>query len=274
MREVLSMPILIVAAIAVLSVVVYIRRHSEKVKSSGPPPEQPVVQPVAKVDDSRTEADERERGHADLAALLGAVVVIILTLTLQPGAWGFISTVAGTVVLCVLIAFFARQPSSVGRTGAKWESVLIAVVFAAMVGIAGAVTGAWPLQDHFFADSQYCRAVGVNAATSAVRDLTATGLDDATPDRLHKLVKNQLNSPTPLDDGSTLGDAFYRAYTSSFGDCQSDYVTDRLWWIALPLFGATLIWWIASFWKARAARKFAQKISPMNDPTAKPQTTF
>lgn len=149
--------------------------------------------------------DERERGHADLAALLGAVAVIALTLLFQPGPWGYTSTIVGAVVLCVLIAFFARYPSDVGRSGAEWwSSIVVAVSFAALVGIAGAITGAWPLQDHLFADSHYCRAIGVNAATSAVHDLTDKDLGVATLRHLHRLIKHQLDSPTPVDDNTTL----------------------------------------------------------------------
>lgn len=245
------MPVLIAAAVVVWSVVVYFRRHSERAKSHGAPPCKPVVQPVPKVDDSRTETGESERGHADLAALLGAVAVIVLTLTFQPGPWGYTSTIVGSVVLCVLIAFFARHPSNVAQNGLKWDSLVVVVAFAALVGIAGAIIGAWPLQDHVFPDSQYCRAIGVNTATSAVHDLTGVGLDDATPDQLSTLIQDQLASSTPLDDGTTLGNAFSRAYTASFGDCQAGNAEDHLWWIALPLVGATLIWWFACYWRAR-----------------------
>jgi hypothetical protein len=165
----------------------------------------------------------------------------------------------------VLIAFFARHPSTAARTGVKWESFVVAVAFAALVGIAGAVTGAWPVQDTFFPDSQYCRAVGVNAATSAVRDLTETGLDDsfgASPQELRSLIQSQLSSPTPVDDGTTLGHAFFRSYSTASGDCLSGDTTDHLWLIALPLFGVTLTWWIAIFWTARRKEKTARKSEP------------
>jgi hypothetical protein len=111
----LSLRISVAAAVVVLSAVVFIRRHSEKVRlkkrlvdglpaghveaqdkraslfpgsqgNPGAPFWKAVKEPSIKVHDSRIERDERERGHADLAALLGAVVVILLTLTLQPGA--------------------------------------------------------------------------------------------------------------------------------------------------------------------------------------------
>jgi hypothetical protein len=112
-----------------------------------------VKQGNGKVDDPRTETDEPGRGHADLAALLGVVVAILLTLTSTPGAWGYTSTIVGAVLLCVLIAFFAPHPSDVGRAKVKWESFIVAIAFAALFGLAGALVGAWPLQDHFFADS-------------------------------------------------------------------------------------------------------------------------
>ena len=244
------MPILIAAAAAVMLIVVYFHRHT----SPGPPPRKPEVQPDPKVDDSATETDERSRGHADLAALLGAVAVIVLTLTFEPGAWGYTSTIVGSVVLCVLIAFFARHPSKAGSTGAKWgDSIVVAVAFAALVGIAGAIIGAWPFQDHVFPDSYRCRAIGVNAATSAVHDLTRLGFNDATRDQLKIRIQHQLNSPKPLEYeyDTTLGYAFTEAYKSSFGDCQAGDTEVHLWWIALPLFGATLIWWFVMFWVAR-----------------------
>jgi hypothetical protein len=222
----------------------------------------PVTQPGPTVPDSRTETDERERGHADLAALLGAVAVIVLTLLFQPGPWGYTSTIVGAVVLCVSIAFFARHPFNVGRTGWKWDSIVVAVSFAASVGIAGAITGAWPLQNNFFPGSQYCRAIGVNAATSAVHDLTGTELGVATPDQLPKLINDQLNSPTPVDDDTTLGHAFTEAYTASFGDCQAGKTEVHLWWIALPLFGVTLIWWFSSYFWARSRKNAPEDRKP------------
>jgi uncharacterized membrane protein YeaQ/YmgE (transglycosylase-associated protein family) len=47
--------------------------------------------------------------HVDLAALLGAVVVVLLTFTFQPGAWGPLSTIIGLWVLCLLFGFFWGQ---------------------------------------------------------------------------------------------------------------------------------------------------------------------
>jgi uncharacterized membrane protein YeaQ/YmgE (transglycosylase-associated protein family) len=47
--------------------------------------------------------------HVDLAALLGAVVVVLLTFTFQPGAWGPISTIIGLWILCLLFGFFWGQ---------------------------------------------------------------------------------------------------------------------------------------------------------------------
>jgi hypothetical protein len=247
------MPILIAAAIVVLSVVVYFSRH----RNPGTPPRQPVKQCDGKVDDSRTDTDERQRGHADLAALLGAVAVIVLTLNFAPGAWGYTSTIVGAVVLCVLIAFFARHPSKLGSTGAKWgDSIVVGVAFAALVGIVGAITGAELFQDHAFPDNPPCRAVGVNAATNAVHDLTGLGFEDVTPGQLKTqlktLIHDQLNSSKPLEYDTVLGSAFSEAYQSSFGDCQAGKAEDHLYWIALPLFVGTLIWWVVTFRKARS----------------------
>jgi len=230
--------------------------------SSGEPPGKRVRRPAAsaRADTPPTAADETERSHADLAALLVAVVVIILTVTLQPGAWGYIPTIAGSVLLCLLVAFFARHPAIAARAQRQPESFFVALALAALVGIAGAFTGAWPVQSNFFRDSPYCRAVGVNAATSAVRDLSGIGLGNdgigATPTELRSLIQSQLSSPTPVDDGTALGAAFSQAYYTASGNCLADDTTDHLWFIALPLFAVTLIWWSATFsWMARRQKK-------------------
>lgn len=61
-------------------------------------------------------AKSRGEGDVDLAALLGAAIVVLLTLTLAPGPWGPISTIVGLLVLCMLFAFFwGQHPKSQSR---------------------------------------------------------------------------------------------------------------------------------------------------------------
>jgi hypothetical protein len=96
--------------VATVVLLVLLRRRRPKESASGstaitpPPPERP--------ERPRGKPEERGRGHTDLAALLGAVVVVLLTLTSDPGAWGYTSTISSALVLCLLIAFFAAHPSS------------------------------------------------------------------------------------------------------------------------------------------------------------------
>ena len=48
---------------------------------------------------------------ADLAALLGVTIAVLLTITGSPGAWGPQSTIIGLLLLIVLLAFFwGRRP--------------------------------------------------------------------------------------------------------------------------------------------------------------------
>jgi len=48
---------------------------------------------------------------ADLVALLGATIAVLLTITGSPGAWGPQSTIIGLLLLIVLLAFFwGRRP--------------------------------------------------------------------------------------------------------------------------------------------------------------------
>src|SRR5215470_8908664 len=56
------------------------------------------------------EDDSRPGPHgADLAALLGATIAVLLTLTGNPGAWGPLATIIGLLLLVVLLAFFWRR---------------------------------------------------------------------------------------------------------------------------------------------------------------------
>lgn len=239
--------------VATVVLLVLLRRRRPKESASGstaitpPTPERP--------ERPRGKPEERGRGHTDLAALLGAVVVVLLTLTSDPGAWGYTSTISSALVLCLLIAFFAAHPSSAAP---NLESFIAAFVLAAVVGIAGAVTAAWPVQDISFRDDSYCRAIGVNAAANAVRALSGTELDadgvDATPAELRALVQAQLRSPVPVDDGTVLGSAFSLAYDNASGDCLADETTDHLWMVAVPLAVVTLTWWAVAYWRAARGR--------------------
>ena len=51
-----------------------------------------------------------QNAHApDLAALLGAAIVVLLTLTFGQGAWGPISTIIGLLILFMMFAYFWEQ---------------------------------------------------------------------------------------------------------------------------------------------------------------------
>jgi hypothetical protein len=170
----------------------------------------------------------------------------------------------------VLIAFFATHPYNAGRGKLKFDSIVVAIAFAALVAIAGSITGAWPFQDHVYPDSQYCRAIGVNAATSAVHDLAAVGPDGATLGQLKILGQNQLKQPKPIKGDTALDNAFTDAYESSFGDCQAGIAEIHLYWIALPLFGVTLIWWFVTFWIVRRNKIHDEKQRSARSAAARP----
>jgi hypothetical protein len=200
--------------------------------------------------------DKERQGHTDVAALLGAGLTILLTLTFTPGAWGFISTIVGSLLLCLLAAFFWRHPLTASP---KPESFLVVIALATLIGTAGAITAAWPYQDHYVTDTLDCRAVGVAQATSTVHDLSDTGITGdgifATRAQLRSIIQQQMDTAWPISDGTALGDAFAHAYTDASGDCLANYTTERLWVIGVPLFGLTLIWWLVRFFRAALRRK-------------------
>src|SRR5689334_3995476 len=53
--------------------------------------------------------DSKPTHAPDLAALLGAAIVVLLTLTFGQGAWGPISTIVGLLILFMLFAYFWGQ---------------------------------------------------------------------------------------------------------------------------------------------------------------------
>jgi Flp pilus assembly protein TadB len=77
---------------------------------------------------SSDESDRPGPHGADLAALIGATIAVLLTLTSTPGAWGYLSTLIGLLLLIILLAFFWRRrpPIEKGASSAEqrnnWKS--------------------------------------------------------------------------------------------------------------------------------------------------------
>jgi hypothetical protein len=152
--------------------------------------------------------DDRPGLHgADLAALLGATVTVLLTLAFNPGAWGPIATIVGLLLFVMLLAFYwPRRPRSNqkwswhGRLAKlksvaypetrrkllkrenvetvfawkKWEPFCVGFALSTVMGFVIAIAAAQTIQSVWFGDDSpsLCRSVAVAQATTAVRDLS------------------------------------------------------------------------------------------------------
>jgi hypothetical protein len=216
----------------------------------------PKPSPAGNDDPPPDPPDEERDGRVDLAALLGAVLTVVLTIFNSLSSWTYVTTIVGALLLCLLVAFFWRHPVT---ARGKPESIFVALALAALIGTAGAITAAWPMQNHYFADAQDCRAIGVAQAASTVRDLSATDLTigyiGGTSDQLKSLVENQWGSSWAVNDGTALGDAFHRTYVDASGVCLARHTFDKLWLIAVPLFGLAFAGWLVRFLPAARGRR-------------------
>ena len=213
---------------------------------------------------------------ADLAALLGATIAILLTLTFGPGAWGPLSTIIGLLLLVVLLAFFwERRPDVEPWTwvdrlrsfkslfswtnlrslfrAESWKSFfaekrleLFSVGFALsiVVGLVAAIASAQLVQWQWFRDDTGytdCRSVAVAQATKAVRDLSDTHANTKT---LGSLADTALMyGSTKRTENPKLDDAFYSAYDDAVGDCRAGDTFKHLWWVGVPAFLLAFLWW-------------------------------
>lgn len=219
---------------------------------------------------SRSEGSARPFQHgADLAALLGATIAAVLTLTGQSGAWGAQSTIIGFLLLIVLLAFFwKRRPYAVEPTSPagqrerpveesgkpveeipweKWEPRFVGFALSVVIGGVVALAFAQAFQLLWSPDKgqSECRSVAVAAATKAVRDLSDI---DGDMSALQKLINytwengHVTGQPTNVND-PVLSYAFYNQYDATVGDCLAGDTFNNLWRIAVPAFLLALVWW-------------------------------
>ena len=260
--------------------------------------------------------DESKTHGADLAALIGATIAVLFTVTNTPGAWGVQSTIIGFLLLAVLLAFFwGRRPwPKTDKSSAeqaenpekaeqaenpekakqrenreRLESFLIGCALSVVVACVAAIASAQIVQNLWFSDNYSksdsgfeCRSIAVEQAVAAVQDVNAKlPTATASPSRtataspsptatfspsptataspppngtLQQLVDDTLKSGHPSGPfkvyGNTEGQAlqidFYDAYGDALGNCLSGYATNSLWWVVVPSFALTLIWW---YWR-------------------------
>jgi MYXO-CTERM domain-containing protein len=213
---------------------------------------------------------------ADLAALLGATVTVLLTITSGPGAWGSLATITGWLLLVALLAFFwRRRPGTVEQASPadqrgkwssffaweKWEPLFVGFALSVVIGCVVAIASAQAVQPHWSPDKDQseCRSVAVAAATTTVHDLSDIKVSNNQSNKLavqlNKLVvytwKNghKANKPTNIDP--LISYSFYHQYDATIGDCLAGDTFNKLWWIALPAFLLALIWW---YWNVRNRR--------------------
>ena len=213
---------------------------------------------------SSDESDRPGPHGADLAALIGATIAVLFTITNTPGAWGYLSTLIGLLLLIILLTFFwRRRPPVKGTSSAEqrniWKSffvgknrelVFIGVALSLVMGYVVAIATAWAVQSLGFSDdskSPECRSVAVGQATTAVRDLSDIYNNTSALQQLvHDALQNGAPSAvaTPTDANTALRYNFYNEYGGAIGDCLAGETFGwSLWWIGIPSFLLTLAWW-------------------------------
>jgi hypothetical protein len=160
-----------------------------------------------------SEKQDRPGLHgADLAALLGATITVLLTLTYNPGAWGPLSTIIGLFLMVALLTFFWRRrppadkwpwPDRLNKCKSlfkpekwikfvkpkawkklfgwkKWEPFFVGFAVSVVMGFAVAIASAQAIQWKLFPDDNpsECRSIAVAQATMAARDLSETDVKD------------------------------------------------------------------------------------------------
>jgi MYXO-CTERM domain-containing protein len=208
---------------------------------------------------SSDESDRTGTHGADLAALIGATIAVLFTVTNTPGAWGPQSTIIGLLLLVVLLAFFSRRRPPAEQRGRLVEQhrenrelIFIGFTLSVVVACVAAIASAQAVQVIWFSNNHSsfeCRSVAVEQAASAVHDLSDS-LSDAK--LLSQLVDKTLKHgyPSgphkvsgPTEEDQALRIAFYDEYDNDDGACLAGYTTNSLRWIAVPSFLLTLAWW-------------------------------
>jgi H+/Cl- antiporter ClcA len=217
---------------------------------------------------------------ADLAALLGATITVLLTLTSSPGAWGPLATIIGLLLLVVLLAFFwGRRPEPKPEKDWSWQKFFVGFALSVVMGFVVAIASAQAIQSLWFGDDNpsECRSIAVAQAASAARDISEIDVKkishidpnksplqlDSEKSFLQNLIDNTLAGGHPTVTDTPTGEgaveyAFYHQYDTTVGDCLAGEVFQSLWWIGVPALLLTLGWW---YWKY--ITKFtASKIKP------------
>jgi hypothetical protein len=198
--------------------------------------------------------NSQEPKGVDLAALLGATIAVLVTLTFGPGAWGPLSTIIGSLLLVVLLTFFWRRRISAMQRRVSpeklrvWESFLVGLALSAVIGLVGAITSAEAIQNLVFGDHANrfeCRSVAVAQATMAVRDLNVNRTGNGL---LRDLINERLNpgnqqSGVTKQTNAAVRFAFHDEYESAIGNCLAVETADSLWPIGLSCAALTLLWW-------------------------------
>jgi hypothetical protein len=153
---------------------------------------------------AKAEKEVDSGGHSrpiDHAAVFGAALAAVITLTVGQGPWSPIGTVIGVLLLAVIQGFY-NVPA-----GAGWrESIAVGAVVAACVSVALA----WPLQ---------------------------VGLTHSVPFRDGAVGRcEQLGRAAEKTDSAQTG-----AGADATGNCMGDLTTNRLWIVALPATGAAVV---------------------------------
>lgn len=197
---------------------------------------------------------------ADLAALIGATIAVLFTLTSTPGAWGPLSTIIGLVLIIVLLAFFwNRRPSmdrrehtaERGEDRKTWVFALVGLALSIVMAYVAAIASAQAVQNIWFTNNSAgfeCRSVAVEQSVTAVHDLSDSSSGATT---LRQLVGDTLQNGHPSGPYTVYGSledralkiGFYDEYDDALGGCLADEAFGSLWWVGVPVLLLTLVWW-------------------------------
>ena len=168
----------------------------------------------------------------------------------------------------LLFGLDLSKPFAVQKAVRKaWESFFVGLALSVVMGFAVAIASAQAIQSSRFSDKHpsECRSIAVAQAITAVHDLNDFALNKSA---LSGLIITALNderphvTEIPKDPDGALQYAFYRQYDVTIGDCLAEATFKSLWWIGVPSFLLTMVWW---YWKyIRVRRSDAEPVDQDN----------
>jgi hypothetical protein len=172
--------------------------------------------------------------RTDQAALMGAALAAIITITLGPGAWDRFSTVVGITLLSVLAGYY-RPVTKLGELRAA-NATTKALALGAVAGLCTCIAIAQYVQDYRLSDweEEECKDIANAAAYREANEVAASNRQPAyTSTTADVDLLRRVN------------------YDDTYGNCLGGATTARLPWIWFRVSFAIAAIYLAAYWSRR-----------------------